>query len=358
MRTFPVSVVLICAVTSVVAQSFTVVPSIHLGTDAVAYECIAGAAEPMRQQTLIGTSHLTGLVGRTLTAIEFRRTAAAEVFVGGAANLTVTMSHSPRTPLAASPTYADNVGLAGVQVFQGTVVVPTSPATAGPGTAVAWTNDNIVRIPLTTPFLYTGGTLLVDVAGQPVAGQGTNWWMADAIFDDILGTAVEVGPGCGPFGGPQHRWSGVDVRTLLLGAHAKFWAFGPANEYGIAVFGATGPTVPLTAIGLPLPQCSLSLGTLDAMMIAQFLSASNPLAIGSGSIAEVRVGIPNNAGLLGVTLTTQWIDLSSFMTSNAMQWSVAASVPMNEMTLVEGSPSELAGQVHVHLAHVLRFEHN
>ena len=336
------------------AQSTHVVPAGYATTDAVSYLWIAGASRDVRQQTLVGASHLTPLVGRDIAALELRRTAANETYQGGTAQLTVTLSTSPNTPLSCSQAFAANTGSNCLQVFSGTVTLPTSPPVAGP--VVAWTPANTVRIAFQTPFTYLGGTLCVDVVGHPVAGQNANWWMADAEFEDIIGATLEIGPGCGAYGGPQHRWSHVAQRSLLPGAYARFWAYGPQNSVGLAAFGASGPAIPLPLLGLPSPGCSLYLSSLDAAMLAVFEPQPSPLLAAAGGVAEVRIKIPSNPAALGFTLTTQWLEWSQLAVSNAIEWTIASAIPTFDMAVVEGHPSELTGEVAVHLAHVMRFE--
>jgi hypothetical protein len=337
------------------AQTFTVVPAAYATTDANSYEWLAGASAPLRQQTLVGASHLQALVGHTLTALEFRRTAVNETYTGGAAHLTVTLSSTPRTALTTSATFAANVGPQPVQVFAGTVTLPTSPATAGPGTSVAWTPQNTVRIAFTTPFVYPGGTLLVDIEGQPIPGQQAQWWMTDAVFEDIAGTVTEISPGCCVTGGPQTDWSWVAKRSLVLGGTAQCRAYGPIGSVGFAVFGAPTPPVPLGALGLPAASASCVLGVwpIDVVMVAPFEPVWPSFPFGD---AEVRVTIPNHPGLLGASMATQWFEPSQMVSSNTLLWTIAPSAPVQNLTLVEGHPAEAEGTVSVHLAQVLRFE--
>jgi hypothetical protein len=226
------------------AQQHLVVPASFATNDAPSFNGIAGASSERRQQTLVGPSHLTSLVGRSLSALELRRTAAAETYAGGSATLSVTLSIAPHATLACSARFADNVGPNAVQVFDGTVVLPTSPPTAG--ATVTWTPDNVVRVPFETAFVYPGGTLCVDIVGQPVAGQETNWWMADAVFEDIAGTVIDHGGGCGSLGGSAGAWSSVQERSLLAGGHARLFAYGTPLGLGLAAFGNANP------IGIPL----------------------------------------------------------------------------------------------------------
>jgi hypothetical protein len=243
-----------------------------------------------------------------------------------------------------------------VQVFGGNVVLPSSspPAAA----TVPWSPGDTVRVVFATPFLYTGGPLCVDLTGHAVAGQHADWWMADAVFEDLRGIVVERGAGCGSYGGAQGRWSHVSTRDLVPGCHARFHAHGTPGGIAIAAFGTTSPVpIPLTGLGLPLPGCALHLATLDALLPTVFQPESHPLLQARGGTAEVRLWIPDSTAMFGVTMTTQWLDYSQLATSNAIEWSVAAALPTLDMAAIEGHPSEAAGVGTCLAAHVLRFEY-
>jgi len=334
-----------------------VVPAAYTNTDAISFQWIAGASRDVRQQTLIAPSHLTALVGRTLWAIELRRTAANEVYQGGTADLTVSLSTSPNDPLSCAPTFAANLGPDEVQVFDGAVTLPTSPAQVGP--TVAWSAANTVRIAFATPFLYLGGTLCVDVTGHPVAGQTADWWMADAMFEDIKGTTTDLGGGCGPYGGAQSQWSHVSNRSLLAGAQARFFAYGTPYTSAALVIGEGSTTgVPMWQIGFPSPpNCEVHLSSILGVLPVVFEPDPNPLLAARGGLGDVRLGFANDGTFLGITFTTQWLEVAQWQTSNAIEWTTASSVPQLGMALVEGHPSEATGEVSVHLAHVLRFEY-
>lgn len=338
------------------APQYDVIPVAATATDLISYEWIAGASRPLRQQTLVGANHLTGLVGRTLTALELRRNAANEVYQGGTLALTVTMSIAPHAPLQATNAFVNNIGANAVQVFSGQLTLPTSPATTGP--AVPWTANNILRIPFATPFLYLGGTLCIDIVGTPVAGQNANWWMADAMFEDIAGTTTDLGGGCGAYGGPSHEWSYVAERSLLPGAYAHFFAYGPPLSFGLAAFGTRSATpIPLSLLGFNSgPGCNLMLSTLDALFLELFEPETHPGLLARGGVAEVRLKIPADPAVFGAMLTTQWLEWSQMATSNAIEWTVASVIPTLDMALLEGHPQEATGELTVHLAHVVRFE--
>ncbi len=333
----------------------TVIPASYAAADAIGYLWLPGASQDVRQQTLVGQSHLTALVGRNITAIELRRSAANETYAGGTADLTVVLSTSPSQPLRCSRTWAANVGPDATQVFAGPVTLPTSPPEIGPN--VAWTPANVVRIAFQTPFPYSGGTLCIDVTGQAIAGQNANWWMADAMVEDVAGTAVVRGNGCGTFGGPQGHWSHTATRQLIPGGHARFFADGPPGSFGLAAIGTFNPMpLPLTALGLPSPGCVLHLGTLDAMLVGVFEPFPHP-ALAHRGVAEVRLWIPDTPAVFGVTFTTQWLEWTQLATSNAIEWAVAATIPSLDMAVIDGHPNETFGEINVCMAHVLRLEH-
>ena len=338
------------------APQHTVVPASAATTDAISHLWLPGASRDVRQQTLVGSSHLAALVGRTLTALEWRRSSANETYQGGAAQWTVTLSIAARQPSRADLHFANNVGSNAVQVFAGSVTLPNSPPAAGP--VVPWSANNTVRVEFTTPFVYTGGPLCVDITGLAVPGQNADWWMADAAFEDLYGDAVERGDGCGSYGGAQGRWSHVSTRDLVPGCHAQFHAYGPPGGLAIAAFGSRSPApIPLAAFGLPAPGCALHLATLDALLPTVFEPQTHPLLQAMGGCAEVRLWIPDDAAMFGVTMTTQWFDWSQLATSNAIEWTVGASLPTLDMAVIEGHPTEAIGVGSCLTAHVLRFEH-
>ena len=172
-------------------------------------------------------------------------------------------------------------GAPAVQVYSGPVVFPTSPATPEPSptTAIPWSIDNVVRIPFTQPFLYLGGTLCIDIIGQPIAGQNADWWMADAEFEDISGTVQDLGGGCGVYGGPEHEWSYVSPRSLLPGGYAHFWAYGTPWGLALAAFGQKSLwPIPLSALGLAAaPGCNVHLQSMDLLLANVFVPDPLPI---------------------------------------------------------------------------------
>lgn len=343
--------------TATIAQQYAVVPANRATTNAPAYNWIAGASRDVRQQTLIGQSHLTALVGTSITAIELRRHSANEQYLGGTADLTVTLSIAPIAPIECSATYANNTGTQGAPAFSGLITLPTSPAPTG-GT-IGWTTNNVVRIPLTTPFSYNGGTLCIDIVGHPVAGQNADWWMANLELEDISGTTTDLGGGCGIYGGAAKDWSHVARRSLLPGANARFSAYGTPYGLALAAFGTRSPIgIPLAATGLPGGAgCDLWLASLSSILPTLFMPPSDPADLSFGGEAQLQFTVPNSPAVFGFSMTTQWVDWSQMATSNAIEWTIANAAPTLDMAINEGHPAEAFGLAHVYMAHVMRFEY-
>jgi hypothetical protein len=339
------------------AQQQTVVPAAFSDLDAVRHLPVAGIGGPMRVQTLVGPSHLAGLLGHAITAFELRRSADGEAYPAGAAQVTVTMSTSPRSPLQTSTTFASHVGADAVQVFAGVLHAPASPAEPGP--QVAWDSDNTVRVDLQTPFVYTGGTLCVDVVGAPITG--AVWWLADAESLASQTRATSVGSGCGAYGGANGEWSAAV--GFVAGGHTQFFANGTPGGVALAAFGTLGAApVPLTALGLPAsmlagPGCALHLGSLHVVLPAVFTPMPEPEEQPFGGEAWLDVWVPDDPALCGASLSAQWFDLAQVAASNATRGVIAATLPSLDMATVYGHPLDAEGLAAAHTAHVLRFEH-
>jgi hypothetical protein len=77
-------------------------------------------------------------------------------------------------------------------------------------------------------------------------------------------------------------------------------------------------------LGLPSPvDCQLHLLTVDLIAPAIFEPENEPGLLSRGGVAEVRFKLPNLPQVLGLGMTTQWLEWSQFATSNAIEWSVA-----------------------------------
>lgn len=346
---------LLALIGHVSAQSHTVVPPQFATNDAVHQTGVPGVVD-QRTQILVGPSHLASMIGQDIQAIELRRSAANEIFIGGKIDLTVYLSIAPHGPLDCSNIFSNNAGPNPTLAFFGQVTVDDSPANVGP--TINWSSDNKVRIPVSSIFTYTGGTLCIDIVGHPVNGEELQWWAADATFEHHPGTVTNLTGGCGGVGGTQGDWSAIERHSLVVGGHAHMIAHGTPNGLAIAAIGPQSPPIPLTTLGLTPPgACDLRIFPIDILVPAWFDPGSNPAYALNGGRADLSIKIPNIPGAQGLTLTTQWFDWSQQATSNALEWTIAASIPTLDMASIEGHSSSLTGKASVHIAPVIRLEH-
>lgn len=342
--------------TAAMTQSLHLVaPATYATTDANRFCALPGAVDPFRHQTLIGASHLSSMAGNYLSAIEFRRSAANEIFAGGQVHLTVNLSITPITPIQCSNAFVNNTGPSPIQVFSDTVDVPLSPATTVP----TWTFDNVVRIAFQTPFHYTGGTLCVDIEGAPIAGQTLGWWMADAVYENITGTVHNLGGGCPTSGSPTSDWNTVIPNTLAAGHHAHSIAHGTPGGFALAAIGIGSPSgIPLQGLWPSAdPQCIWHIPNPILTEARWFVPHTIPELANSNGRADLEIKLPGIADALGATLTTQWLDWTEKATSNAIEWTISLTMPTLDMALIEGHPQEATGHAASNMAHVLRFEY-
>ena len=330
------------------SQGHLVLPAAYATSDANGLLSIPGATLQLREQTIIGAAHLTSLVGKQLKAIEFRRNATATTFDTGEANLTIKISSMAAPTYDCSRTFDSNQGTDVLQVFSGQVTLPTSPAEPGPN--VAWTSDNVIRIEFTTPFLYNGGRLCVDITGSAVAGLEAENWIADAYAEDAKGTFQNIGGGCGTYA--SHAY--VDEYSLVVGNRARFMTLGTPFFFGFAVTGQPqSPGLPLSFLGFNPPgNCELMLSTMD-VVAAVFLTDILSPTMGYGTW---ELDIPNNGALQGLGFTTQWFDYGTQATTDALSWTIGAA-PSLDMATVSGETTSPEGRVVPNIAHVIRFEY-
>lgn len=334
-----------------------VVPASHAGADGGDRFFVAGTAEPRRQLTLIDQSELTAMLGRPVIAISWRRNAENDDFPAGRANLTLHLSHARTTWATASEFFAANVGPDRTEVFHGTVDIPYSPAAnANPA---AWRADQTLHVALTTPFLYLGGTLALEVSGAPDASMPIEWWPADAVWHHGDGQVIDVGAGCGPFG---PNAAGLSPHNLIPGGTAQFTAVGAPGEFAyLAIANAALPRqVDLAAFGAP--GCWLHLlSPLDgvATAVSQALQPSQPNPFG---LAACDLQLPNAPQFLGASFGAQWVLIggNGITASNGLGFTIGSQRPSLPITLV--TAPELNGQppakglVFPARGHVLRFE--
>lgn len=330
------------------SQAHATIPSPYANQDADRHLWLAGAGRDLRQQTILGASHLTSLVGQQLTALVLRRDANATAYPAGAATWTVTVSASPAATYDSSSIFADNLGADAVQVFHGTVAFPASPPTVG--AAATWGPADTVRVAFQTPFAYSGGRLCVDITGAAVPSQRSAAWLPDAHAVDPTGAATPIGGGCGPFAAQSY----VDRYGLSVGGTATFTTGGTPNSFSFALTGqALLAPLPLASVGIGLPNSGCSVMLDPTLLMPVWLTDALTPSMGIGAWS---LRIPNDSNLQGLGFTTQWLDLAQDATTDAITWSIGARHSL-DMVTIEGSPNAATGRITTNLAHVLRFEH-
>jgi hypothetical protein len=295
------------------SQAHATIPSPYANQDADRHLWLAGAGRDLRQQTILGASHLTSLVGQQLTALVLRRDANATAYPAGAATWTVTVSASPAATYDSSSIFADNLGADAVQVFP-------------------------------------GGRLCVDITGAAVPSQRSAAWLPDAHAVDPTGAATPIGGGCGPFAAQSY----VDRYGLSVGGTATFTTGGTPNSFSFALTGqALLAPLPLASVGIGLPNSGCSVMLDPTLLMPVWLTDALTPSMGIGAWS---LRIPNDSNLQGLGFTTQWLDLAQDATTDAITWSIGARHSL-DMVTIEGSPNAATGRITTNLAHVLRFEH-
>lgn len=341
-----------------VAQQQIVVPASAAVADSNSFLWVAGFSRDLRQQTIIGSSHLQPMLGRTLTGIAYRRDGSEdEPYAGGTCQMRIVVSTATTSALAANRAFAQNHGGDAVLAFDGTVTVPSSPAPQGG--FVPWDAAHTVEIQFSQPFVYTGGDLCVDVLGRAAPSGTVEWWMADCVFEELQGSVTDVGAGCGPFANVFGGWAFVGPRTLLPGATARFWAYGAPGDLMMLLLAVdvSANVAPLAALGLPAgPGCFAHLdpSQIGGTVVTSVAAPPPGLPQTTGE-ANHRLSIPNQPWVLGARFGAQWLNFDQgFASSNGIRWSVAPAAPSLDMALIQGGATDALGEVSTHQAHVLR----
>jgi hypothetical protein len=122
----------------------------------------------MRWQQVFSASELTGFVGQTLDQIAYRSSQGPLGY--NISSLIISVSTSTNAPGSLSSTFADNVGSDNTVVFNQTNITVGANSSSG-GFDFA--------LPFTTPFLYTGGNLLIDVLAGDSSGGVSTYFLAN-----------------------------------------------------------------------------------------------------------------------------------------------------------------------------------
>ena len=170
------------------ATSVRVVPNEYTSTAAPGGNglntFIRDTGNPRTGQLLINANQLTGLVGQSITSITGRLFAGATVpYPATAATWTdYTISMGQGVAFGSqTTTFASNFVGAPTVVRSGPLTIPAAAFTAG-GNPNAFGSN----IPLTTPFVYTGGNLLIEVrhTGSNIVNNAANDFLEAAALTD------------------------------------------------------------------------------------------------------------------------------------------------------------------------------
>ncbi|MBK8097727.1 MAG: hypothetical protein IPK26_11505 [Planctomycetes bacterium] len=350
-------VLLSCALAapSALAQQYLVIPPNQAMPDGDDQLWVGGTIAERRQMTLIDASLLTGQIGQPITAITWRRNAAPESFVGGTSNVTVHLSHAARSWSDASPTFAVNAGADRTQVFSGTVTLPNSPAIQG--NQVAWTADNTLRIQLTTPFFYLGGTLALEITGAPSQTGAAEWWPADAVWESGDGSASHYGQGCGQ---PRALTADLTSTNLVPGGSVAFHVAGTPMDIAVVAFAVQAGNLDLAPHGFAGCRALLSAPLFSTSLLIG--PAPHSQNTGAEGLATVVAQIPTGTAFLGSQFFTQWFSFgpNGLRNSDGMAWTIATQTPSLPMTLITApvlnNQQPEQGLVFPARGHVLRLE--
>jgi hypothetical protein len=238
-------------------------------------------------------------------------------------------------------------------VFQGTVAIPASAATVG--RTVGWTDpQDVVEIVFTAPFTHTGGNVCVDITGSSVAGAEAGYWPVEGVADSSRGSKAEFGQPCGFIAG-VHRYvpASVDDDSLVPGCTAVFWSRGPAHAGGGFLIGVPSPSFDLGLLGIADRGCMLEVAPF-AVLGASFDKAVLANAAGT---ARIDLQIPSEPSSLALGFRAQFVAISGAQasTSNALDVSIASTMPALGVAVVRASAPATVGDVRTNRAPVLRF---
>jgi PKD repeat protein len=190
-------------------------------------------SQSMRIQFVYDSAHFTGqgiVVPVRFTRLRYRPDAWQTSWSGGSwPNVRIDMATCPTDHLAASSTFAANLGPYVTTVHQGTVTVqPGSSSVAGPQ---PWHID----IALATPFVYdpAAGDLVLDIQLD-----GSGWSGTAPLADHVSSTAAPA-----PLSTRVFSTAGATAATGTVGpsyAPVCEFSFVPANGL-LAAFAATPP---------------------------------------------------------------------------------------------------------------------
>ena len=275
--------------------------------------------------------------------------------------LSIRLSMSNADANAPSEWFAQNHGIDTSVVFDGLVLVPSSPGT--PNEVAGWHPEQTVRIAFDIPFEYTGGTLVLDLVGRPDADAPSDFWPVDADRVVWGRTGRSIGESCG-----NYHLGGIPDRAYCVGDTITVSSWGAPKTISVLLVGSE-LIKPIDLGFLGARGCSL-LVQPDFYAFGRF--SEEIMGSGVGGVS-INMQIPNRSDLLGASLFAQWMNIerslpqaswsnpAGFTTSNAYELVLntsPASMGVSTVTSDEFEPEEsppATGFVETNTGPVLRF---
>jgi hypothetical protein len=306
------------------AQSL-VVPDTAVNADATgATDPFPGTYLKSRQQILLDANWLSALpAGAPLNTITFRRDGSdLRALRPGRAALTLSVSSRATPSNAASEVFALNPGPDARIVFQGEIALPSSPALQHRNEP-DWGPQHSFRLPFSQPLPYAGGTLCIDIEGNPV--QATRWPI-DYHTDLQVGRTQRLGVACGPVSAISTKTARVSDYALRPGASMTFQVMGERNSLGILMLGANHYSPPLSLSFLGAPGCFLHVDPLLTLWSA--VTPRPGRAPNHPGIGHVQLQMPHQPGIVGSVLYAQWLNIwaANLSASDGLQLMFAGGV--------------------------------
>ena len=328
---------------------------------------LPGIDGPSRQQIMVGSSRLKGIVDHTISEIIFRRDfSVGRSLKGGSINLQIRLSRGAREPARASRDMTKNSTQSKL-VFSGDVVLPNSPA-LGSNRYDPWGPSNSVHIKFTKPFIYSGGALCIDITGRPVANKNPGLWRLDYELGFRGGSATPFGKSCW---GMAHN--GISLRAnrlrLQIGSTMSVTAIGRDRASPLLLIGASDYPAGIDLSPMGALGCRRYVN-YQVIVPLRYTSIGSNTKVGSLRFESV---IPVNKTLLRARFFIQvvdfernlpkseWTNSAALTTSNGLALTIASFPPTLGMSIITSrtvgpkQPIPTTGATNVELGPVMRF---
>ncbi len=350
-------------VAAVSAQAPIFVPPSASTLDGDAFGAWPGVNSDFRLQVIVGASHLPR-GGASISGLAVRRDGQyAKALAGGRARLTVRVSDGAALPARTRDLFAANHARPPVQVFQGEVSYPASPA-LGHRHAAGWQPMHVIDIPFAVPIAYGSGSLCMEVEGAEVVAGGA-MWRVDYFADFAArGSEQVVGLGCGQFVGPARQGAWGEPATLTVGSTTRVFTWGQPGTPAFLMIGLQPLGAPLDALGAP--GCFLHL--VPELTLTAWLSA--PTRSDLPGHVPFALQVPGDGSLLSGTFLAQagnlelrppFTNSAHLTTSQGLSLRIGPTVPSLDAAVVESRhvfPYPDSGFVDLTRAPVLRLTTN